>query len=56
MIKGIFTSGSGMLPRVLKQEVFANNMANANTVGYKKDNVFLAAPRCGIGGRRLLCG
>ncbi|MCP4581895.1 MAG: flagellar basal-body rod protein FlgF [candidate division Zixibacteria bacterium] len=41
MIKGIYTSGSGMLPRVLKQEVFANNMANANTVGYKKDNVFL---------------
>jgi flagellar basal-body rod protein FlgF len=41
MIKGIFTSGSGMLPRVLKQEIFANNMANANTVGYKKDNVFL---------------
>jgi len=41
MIKGIYTSGSGMLPRVLKQEVFANNMANVNTVGYKKDNVFL---------------
>jgi flagellar basal-body rod protein FlgG len=41
MIKGIYTSGSGMLPRVLKQEVFANNMANANTVGYKKDEVFL---------------
>ena len=41
MIKGIYTSGSGMLPRMLKQDIFANNMANANTVGYKKDNVFL---------------
>lgn len=41
MIKGIYTSGSGMLPRVLKQEIFANNMANSNTVGYKQDNVFL---------------
>jgi flagellar basal-body rod protein FlgF len=41
MIKGIYTSGSGMIPRVLKQEIFANNMANASTVGYKKDGVFL---------------
>lgn len=41
MIKGIYTSGSGMLPRVLKQEIFANNVANAQTAGYKKDSVFL---------------
>lgn len=41
MIKGIYTSSSGMLPRVLKQEVFANNMANAKTAGFKKDSVFL---------------
>lgn len=41
MIKGIYTSASGMLPRLLKQDAFANNMANANTVGYKKDGVFL---------------
>ena len=41
MIKGIYTSGSGMIPRMLKQESFANNMANVNTVGYKKDGVFL---------------
>ena len=41
MIKGIYTSASGMLPRMLKQETFANNMANINTVGYKKDGVFL---------------
>lgn len=41
MIKGIYSSASGMIPRALKQEVFANNMANANTVGFKKDRVFL---------------
>jgi len=41
MIKGIYTSASGMLPRMLKQEAFANNMANAKTVGFKKDGVFL---------------
>ncbi|OQX92729.1 MAG: flagellar basal-body rod protein FlgF [candidate division Zixibacteria bacterium 4484_95] len=41
MIKGIYTSASGMIPRTLKQEVFANNMANANTIGFKKDRVFL---------------
>lgn len=41
MIKGIYTSASGMIPHVLKQEVFANNMANANTIGFKRDRVFL---------------
>ncbi|UCC78321.1 MAG: flagellar basal-body rod protein FlgF [Candidatus Zixiibacteriota bacterium] len=41
MIKGIYTSASGMLPRILKQETFANNMANVNTPGFKKDGVFL---------------
>lgn len=40
MIKGIYTSASGMLPRILKQEIFANNMANVNTTGFKRDNVF----------------
>jgi flagellar basal-body rod protein FlgF len=41
MIKGIFTSAAGMLPRMLQQEVIANNLANAATVGYKKDRLFL---------------
>jgi len=41
MIKGIYSSASGMLPRILKQETFANNMANVNTPGFKKDGVFL---------------
>ncbi len=41
MIKGIYDSASGMLPRILQQEIYANNMANVNTPGFKKDGVFL---------------
>ncbi|MBD3169287.1 MAG: flagellar basal-body rod protein FlgF [candidate division Zixibacteria bacterium] len=41
MIKGIFEVASGMMPRITKQDVIANNMANTNTVGYKRDRVFL---------------
>jgi flagellar basal-body rod protein FlgF len=41
MIKGIYNSLAGMLPGTLRQEVIANNLANANTVGFKKDKVFL---------------
>ncbi|UCC43443.1 MAG: flagellar hook-basal body protein [Candidatus Zixiibacteriota bacterium] len=40
MIKGIYTSASAMIPRVKKQEVTANNVANAGTTGFKKDKVF----------------
>jgi len=40
VIKGIYTSASGMLPRIKKQEVTANNIANASTPGYKKDAIF----------------
>ncbi len=41
MIKGIFTSAAGMVPRMTQQEIIANNLANAATVGFKKDQVFL---------------
>ncbi len=40
MIKGIFTSASGMIPRIKKQELTANNLANASTPGFKKDAIF----------------
>ncbi|UCE24847.1 MAG: flagellar hook-basal body protein [Candidatus Zixiibacteriota bacterium] len=40
MIKGIYISASGMIPRIKKQEVTANNIANASTPGFKKDTVF----------------
>ena len=40
MIKGIYTSASGMVPRIKKQELTANNIANVSTPGFKKDTVF----------------
>ena len=41
MIKGIFASGSGMQPRMTRLEVVANNIANINTTGFKKDSMFV---------------
>ncbi|MFZ5979402.1 MAG: flagellar hook-basal body protein [Candidatus Zixiibacteriota bacterium] len=41
MIKGLYTSASGMLPRLKKQDIVANNIANAGTSGFKKDNLFV---------------
>lgn len=40
MIKGIYSSASGMLPRIKKQEIAANNLANASTPGFKRDMLF----------------
>ena len=39
MIKGLFTSASAMLPRVIEQEIIANNLANLNAAGYKHDRL-----------------
>lgn len=41
MIKGIYASGSGMQPRLMRLDVIANNVANADTTGYKKDSIFV---------------
>jgi len=40
MIKGIYSSATGMLPRIKKQEIAANNLANASTPGFKRDMLF----------------
>jgi len=40
MIKGIYRAASGMLPRIKRQEVIANNLANVNTAGFKRQGVF----------------
>jgi len=40
MIKGLYRSASGMLPRIDKQEAIAHNIANAGTTGFKKNVVF----------------
>ncbi|MBP2655584.1 MAG: flgG 2 [Firmicutes bacterium] len=37
MIRGIYTAGSGMVAESLRNDAIANNLANANTAGYKKD-------------------
>jgi flagellar basal-body rod protein FlgF len=37
MIRGIYTAASGMIAESERNDVIANNLANASTVGYKKD-------------------
>ena len=36
MIKGLYTAGAGMMLQMARQDVVANNLANVNTSGYKK--------------------
>lgn len=37
MNRGIYTSASGMVSETVRTDTIANNLANCNTVGYKKD-------------------
>lgn len=39
MLRGLYTSATGMVAEIDRQNVIANNLANVNTVGFKKDNV-----------------
>jgi flagellar basal-body rod protein FlgF len=41
MIKGIYTSEASMRPKMMRMEVIANNLANINSTGFKKDRVFV---------------
>ncbi|MSP21510.1 MAG: flagellar hook-basal body protein [Dehalococcoidia bacterium] len=36
MIRGIYTAASGLLTNLRRQEAVSNNLANANTIGYKE--------------------
>ncbi len=38
MISGLYTAASGLMAQLTEQDVIANNLANVNTTGYKKDN------------------
>lgn len=38
MIRGLYIASSGMTSNQRAQEIISNNIANANTVGYKADN------------------
>jgi flagellar basal body rod protein FlgG len=40
MLKELYTAAMGMMPQQTRLEVIANNMANASTVGYKRQSVF----------------
>jgi len=41
MIKGIYSSEAAMRPKMTRMEVIANNLANINTTGFKRDRVFV---------------
>ena len=41
MIEGMYISASGMLPKATRQEAIANNLANIEVPGYKRDSMFL---------------
>jgi len=40
MIKGLYEAASGLLTEARAHEIRSNNLANINTVGYKKDTPF----------------
>jgi flagellar basal-body rod protein FlgF len=37
---GLYLSASGAMTAMHKQDVYANNLANVNTIGFKPDSVF----------------
>jgi len=41
MIKGIYTSASAMRAGIARQDITANNLANVNTTGFKRDRLFV---------------
>ncbi len=43
MIKGLYTAASSMLASMRRQEVVSNNLANANTVGFRGDETEMKA-------------
>ncbi|MBT3346364.1 MAG: flagellar hook-basal body protein [Gemmatimonadetes bacterium] len=45
MIEGIYISASGMLPKSTRHEAIANNLANMEVPGFKRDSMFLREVR-----------
>ena len=39
MIRSFYSAVSGMITQEAKQDVITNNLANANTVGFKQDDL-----------------
>ena len=52
MIRGLYTSSAGMQVEQLRQEAIANNLANLNTAGFKKDMAMIEA-RQNLGIQRI---
>lgn len=40
MLKELYTAALGMLPQQMRLEITANNIANANTIGFKRSGIF----------------
>lgn len=43
MLRGMYTGASGMLAQQVRTDVLANNLANAQTVGFKRETVLQSA-------------
>ena len=43
MLRGLYTAASGMNHELKRQDAIANNLANINTAGFKKDDLIGAA-------------
>ncbi len=41
MIRGLYTAASGMMVQMEREDTIANNIANVNTTGYKKDQAVI---------------
>ncbi len=49
MIRGLYTAATGMKAEMARTDVISNNVANANTIGFKKDRaIFKAYPEMNI--------
>lgn len=49
MIRGLYTSASGLMAEMARTDVISNNLANINTVSFKKDRaIFRAFPEMNI--------
>jgi flagellar basal-body rod protein FlgF len=56
MIKGIQTAETAMRPKMARMEVIANNLANVNTTGFKRDRLFVQMLNDSVGGKTDAAG
>ena len=51
MIKGIQSAEAAMRPKLARMEVIANNLANVNTTGFKRDRLFVQMLNDSVAGK-----